>query len=246
MTEKPILTRIQSPLKNSPEIEGGVDTAGDAVNSSSVEVTPDQLVLGKPVIDPAELDCDDLAKVHENANLTDGRARGEYASLYPKAAWKQITFEFGYLGALLLALTLCLIDPALSKSEIGGDAGVYTTYFFQFEIRSEAVKWIALTISGMLGGTIFCLKWLYHSVAKGAWHRDRLLWRIVVPFNSALVALFTGFLFASGAVPFLKDETLDTPIMAASFGFIFGYFSDNILAALQNFAQKIFGTLGKD
>ncbi|WP_444668425.1 hypothetical protein [Cereibacter changlensis] len=195
---------------------------------------------------PPEIDCEDLAKVHENANLTDGRARGEYKSSYPLSAWRQIFLEFSYLGALLFGLALCLIDPALSKSPIENNDAIYTSYFLQLEVKGEALKWIALTISGMLGGTIFCLKWLYHSVAKGAWHSDRVLWRIVVPFNSAFVALFTGFLFASGTVPFLKDETLDTPIMAASFGFIFGYFSDNILAALQNFAHKIFGTLGKE
>lgn len=96
-----------------------------------------------------------------------------------------------------------------------------------------------------MGGTVFDLKWLYHSVAWGSWNQDRLLWRLIVPFNSATVSLFTGFLVASGVVPFLKGEAFDTPLPNLAFGFIFGYFSDNILAAMQNFAKKIFGTLGQ-
>ena len=65
-----------------------------------------------------------------------------------------------------------------------------------------------------------------------------------MPFNSSIVSLFTGYLFASGAIPFLKNETFDDLYTLLGFGFIFGYFSDNILAAMQNLAQKIFGTLG--
>lgn len=107
------------------------------------------------------------------------------------------------------------------------------------------LKWIALWVAGLLGGTVFALKWLYHSVAKGLWNQDRLLWRLIVPFNSATVSIFTGFLVSSGVVPLLKGEAFDTPLTNLAFGFIFGYFSDNILAALQNFAQKIFGTLGQ-
>ena len=190
-------------------------------------------------------DCTDLANVHDNSKLDDGRPVGSWASRYTKAAWFQIIIELTYLCAILILCLLAVIDPALSKSDITSQVGTYVSYFTGLEIRSAALKWVSLGVSGLIGGSVFSLKWLYHSVAKGVWSRDRILWRFVVPLNSGTVALFTGFLFASGAVPFLKDESLDSPLMAASFGFIFGYFSDNILAALQNFAQKIFGTLGR-
>jgi hypothetical protein len=58
-----------------------------------------------------------------------------------------------------------------------------------------------------------------------------------------MVALFTGFLFASGIIPFLKNETFDELYTLLGMGFVFGYFSDNILAAMYNLAQKVFGTL---
>lgn len=194
----------------------------------------------------SHIDCEDLADVHDNSRLDDGRPVGSWKSRYPKAAWVQISIELIYLCTILILSLLVIMDPALSKSDLSAQTGSYITYFGGLEIRSTALKWVSLGVSGLVGGTVFSLKWLYHSVAKGVWSRDRILWRFVVPLNSATVALFTGFLFASGAVPFLKDESLDSPLMAASFGFIFGYFSDNILAALQNFAQKIFGTLGRD
>lgn len=193
-----------------------------------------------------QADCEDLANVHDNSKLDDGRPVGSWASRYPRPAWVQITVELIYLSAILIACLLVVIDPALSKSDLSAQTGSYISYFGGLEIRSTALKWVSLGVSGLVGGTVFSLKWLYHSVAKGVWSRDRILWRFVVPLNSATVALFTGFLFASGAVPFLKDESLDSPLMAASFGFIFGYFSDSILAALQNFAQRIFGTLGRE
>ena len=73
-----------------------------------------------------------------------------------------------------------------------------------------------------------------------------VLWRVIVPFNSAAVSTFTGFLFASGIIPFLKDESFENAFALLGFGFIFGYFSDNILASMQNLAQRIFGTLNDE
>ena len=48
---------------------------------------------------------------------------------------------------------------------------------------------------------------------------------------------------ASGVIPFLKNEIFDEYYTLLGFGFVFGYFSDNILAALLNLAAKLFGTL---
>ena len=38
-------------------------------------------------------------------------------------------------------------------------------------------------------------------------------------------------------------ESFDNVLTLLGFGFVFGYFSDNILAALQNLARKVFGTV---
>lgn len=146
---------------------------------------------------------------------------------------------------LLGAGSLSLLDAALAQHVPELKDNPFISSFLGLRINPEMLKWIALWIAGLLGGAVFALKWLYHSVAKAVWNCDRVLWRLIVPFNSATVSLFTGFLFSSGAVPFLKNEAFDKPLTTLAFGFIFGYFSDNILAALQNFAQKLFGTLGQ-
>jgi hypothetical protein len=141
--------------------------------------------------------------------------------------------------------TLVLFDAAIFPASAGNVESIYRSAVLGITLKSEALKWIALWTAGLLGGTVFALKWLYHSVAKAVWNQDRVLWRLIVPFNSATVSVFTGFLFASGVVPFLRNESFDAPLTTLGFGFIFGYFSDNILAALQNYAQRIFGTLGQ-
>ncbi|MER8485194.1 hypothetical protein [Mesorhizobium sp. M1322] len=177
--------------------------------------------------------------------LNDDRAIGDWKSRFCGAAWRQIIAELLYLVVLLSLGTLALLDAAIAPALPHEGGNAYVSTLLGIKINPDALKWIALWVAGLLGGTVFALKWLYHSVGKGLWNRDRILWRLIVPFNSATVSIFTGFLFSSGAVPFLKNEALDTPLMTLAFGFIFGYFSDNILAALQNLAQKIFGTLGQ-
>ena len=42
---------------------------------------------------------------------------------------------------------------------------------------------------GSVGGTIFAIKWLVHSVANGLWHQDRFLWRVFVPLTGGIYAL---------------------------------------------------------
>ncbi len=151
-----------------------------------------------------------------------------------------------YLVVLLAFGSALLFDSTIARTGDSVPGKAYISALFTVKVDLTALKWIALWVAGLMGGTVFALKWLYHSVAKGLWNQDRLLWRLIVPFNSATVAIFTGFLASSGMVPFLKGEAFDAPLPNLAFGFVFGYFSDNILAALQNFAQKIFGTLGKN
>ncbi len=176
-------------------------------------------------------------------DLDDGREVGEWTSRYTLGAWIQIVPEFLLLSVYLALPSYFLLESIIEPPEgIARDGYVYSN-FLDVYVSVENAKWIALVLAGFIGGAVFDLKWLYHSVAKGIWNRDRWPWRVIVPFNSAIVSLFTGFLFASGIVPFLKDESFEDVLTLLGFGFIFGYFSDNILAAMQNMARKIFGTL---
>jgi len=184
----------------------------------------------------------DREDLHE---LDDGRDVGDWQSRFDCSAWVQIGLELSYLIVLLIICVGILID---------GASGVFTedgltlvkSRFVDSELSLATARWIALAVTGMIGGIVFDLKWLYHSVGHGVWNRDRVLWRLIVPFNSAMVSLFTGFLFASGVIPFLRNEEFSNIYTLLGFGFLFGYFSDNILAAMQNVAQKLFGTLGGD
>jgi hypothetical protein len=47
----------------------------------------------------------------------------------------------------------------------------------------------------------------------------------------------------SGIVPFLNRASLAGPASAAALGFFVGLFSDNLLAALQKLAFRVFGTV---
>ena len=50
--------------------------------------------------------------------------------------------------------------------------------------RSYAVAHPSLpNYLAMAGGSTFATKWLYHSVAKAEWNRDRIVWRFVAPIT---------------------------------------------------------------
>lgn len=173
----------------------------------------------------------------------DGRQAGDWRSRYDRRAWIQISIEFALLFFYLLIACYFLVESVTTKSPENTKDGLVYSPLLGVYFVEEYFKWVALAAAGFVGGAVFDLKWLYHSVAKGIWNVDRCLWRIIVPFNSSMVSLFTGFLFASGVIPFLRNESFEDYYVFLGFGFVFGYFSDNILAALQNLAKQVFGTL---
>ena len=182
----------------------------------------------------------------DESDYADGRQPGDWKTKYEGPCWFYIAAEFILLTTYLLAANLLLLDAVIDGEDTVTKDGFIYCNLLGFYVSEESTRWIALALAGFIGGTVFDMKWLYHSVAAGIWHQDRCLWRIIVPFNSAMVSLFTGFLFASGIIPFLKNESFDEIFTLLGFGFVFGYFSDNILAALQNLAHQVFGTLKDD
>lgn len=179
------------------------------------------------------------------ASLTDGRRPGEFETVYSKGAWIQITIELVYLlGVLLFSLVgLVLLAHYMVMRPTTG---------FVFRVMGgqtqslPLVTWVTVGLAGACGGCASSLKWLYHGVAKKCWHRDRIIWRLTVPVLSAVLAVFSGLMIISGIVPFLSKTPLTTPATGAAFGFFVGFFSDNVLAALQKLAFRIFGTVNKD
>lgn len=178
------------------------------------------------------------------ASLGDGRSPGDFQSRYPKSAWIQISAELLYLLVILGGSIFVLIWMARAVV-LGANTGIYPYLFGAGPANMSLVVWAATGLSGAVGGATFALKWLYHSVAKQSWNRDRVVWRIVVPPISAVLSVYTGLMIVSGLLPFISHASLNSPLAGSAFGFFIGYFSDHLLASLQKFALRIFGTINQ-
>ena len=177
------------------------------------------------------------------ASLTDGRDLGEYNTAYPISVWAQICVEWVYLIMALLGSLYFLVSVALAHA-FSTPSPIVNFFCGNSDSGNPLFIWAVTAASGVAGGVCSSLKWLYHSVAKQRWHRDRLIWRLVVPILSGTLAVFSGFMIQSGIIPFLR-LTFDNLVVGAAFGFFVGLFSDNLMAALQRLAFRIFGTVNR-
>ncbi len=171
------------------------------------------------------------------ADPLDRRRPLEWESKYPAEANKQITKEAWYLGVLLflppiLLTVLALIDirELLPISEANA------------MLLTHAISaWLA----GTLGGTLFTIKWLYHSVAKQIWNIDRRLWRIFTPHVSGALAFAVQMLAYSGILRIIDPVSISTAPAVIGISFLIGYFSDSALAKLREIAETLFGATAR-
>ena len=163
-------------------------------------------------------------------------------SRYPSRAWVQISIELSYLIIVLMLALFVLFSAAIT---IVTDRTSWATVQILGTSHSNRtlLLWLLIALSGVCGGATFSLKWLYHSVAKGFWNQDRIIWRFATPIISAIIAVFTGAMITSDIIPFMSDTSLENPVTCLGFGFFIGWFSDNLLAKLRNYADKLFGTM---
>ena len=182
----------------------------------------------------------------ETDNKLDHRQIGQWESRYVGSAWLQIGIEFAYLALMLLICTAGLLwigyhvaPPSPADHQSMALFGVTFTY----PKDRNFFLWVCVGLSGVIGGSCFSLKWLYHSVAKGLWNRDRVLWRLIVPVLSGSVAVFVSMLVASGILSLIDAKFFSNFYGATGIGWLVGYFSDNVLASLQKLAHKWFGTV---
>jgi hypothetical protein len=127
----------------------------------------------------------------ENIN-TDGKAQYDWQSKWPQPAKSGILRDSLVVGIIffgtLIAIFLTwhgLSFEALSHGCNGCSKVTFNKYSYFF-------------LGGMLGGTLFGLKFLYMVVARGYWTEDRWLWRIFTPFLSGGLALAFGAMLDSG------------------------------------------------
>lgn len=180
-----------------------------------------------------------MSKLEDELYARDGRELGEWKSRYPCAAWRRILGELFYLMCILAIASVSLVYIGFMISTAGG-AAVRVT-ICGCETSTILLKWMAIALSGFIGGTTYDLKWLYHSVARQSWNADRLLWRIVVPPISGVVAVFFSFLLQAGFVNLTGAKPIGW-YAALGLGFLFGYFSDNVIAYLYRMSDRFFGT----
>lgn len=164
----------------------------------------------------------------------DDRAVGEWKSRWPPEAVRHIRIEALYI-CIVLFLTFCSL--------------ILTWNGMMFRVLStgcdtcvqERFDAFAFTfLGGLLGGTLFGIKYLYRVVARGYWNLDRRLWRLFSPFISGGLALAMGTLLDSGILGLSAKSFSVTYFF--SLGFISGYFADSALAKMQEIAETVFGS----
>src|SRR5258708_35754919 len=88
---------------------------------------------------------------------SDGRAPGDWTTRYPdEECQREIRFERNYLFILLFAVPVLLVLLQLPRSFFEGRGVDY------YDFLRYAYAWLG----GLLGGTVFDIKWLYHTIAR--------------------------------------------------------------------------------
>jgi hypothetical protein len=124
------------------------------------------------------------------ANPTDNRETLDWASKYPAEARRDMWLEGVYLAILLTAVPLLLLALWLEVPK--------RWFGLTDEKYVPVLKYGLAWLGGLLGGTLFSLKWLYHSIARQIWHVDRRLWRVFTPHISGGLAFAVVALVSSG------------------------------------------------
>lgn len=166
---------------------------------------------------------------------TDGRERLEWGSKYSEPGAKYgIRIEAAYLAVLLLGIPIAIVLFWLEYPK---------NWFGLCDQKYKPImKYCIAWLSGSLGGTLFDVKWLYHSVARQFWHSDRRLWRLFTPHISGGLAFVMIALISSPIFRIFDRQAVESLASVVSVAFLVGYFSDNALAKLREIAENLFGT----
>jgi hypothetical protein len=170
------------------------------------------------------------------ADPTDGRAALDWKTRYADpVAQHEIRLEAIYLAVLLLAVPILML-----VIWIGYPKALLRISDPMYEpVRKYGLAWLG----GTLGGILFSLKWLYHSVARGFWNLDRRLWRFFTPHISGGLAFAVVALVASGGIRVFDSRATASHSLVVGTGFLVGYFSDSAIAKLNDIAETLFGTI---
>lgn len=168
---------------------------------------------------------------------TDGKQQYQFHSEYPFSCRIEMFAEALYL-AILMAGGIYLV-----AWYVGGSFPLWHLGIRADELPKALHDFVAFPVTGLIGGTMFGLKWQYRVSARGWWHRDRRIWRIFSPWLSSALALMVGIAIDGGLLGLSFNREGDSTISTLlSVGFVTGYFADSALAKFHDIASVVFST----
>lgn len=164
----------------------------------------------------------------------DGREPYDWQSKYPSEAWRKIKAEMALVFILFLLSFIIIyctwmncLCSILGVSKC--DVSVFNKYAYY-------------SFSGLLGGVVFGMKFLYRAVARGYWNEDRFAWRLLSPFIAFVVSFIVGTLVESNLI---KSDIKIATSAVISIGFLSGYFADEAVGKMYEIASILFGKVKK-
>jgi len=187
-------------------------------------------------------------KDDDEFGLRDGRRPGDSDTKFTGPERNQIVIESAFLFLVIVGgLTgLASILWCISNLQFGvQNPTTCVTSEFCTLCKSPLIMTSAFFCAGLIGGSVFSLKWLYHSVANDLWHKDRFLWRVSVPLMGGVLGVFVTYLFARTLGTSFSPTSFKVEFVlpACGFSFLVGIFADGAIASLEKLARSIFGTL---
>ena len=179
----------------------------------------------------------DERDVFETNVNTDGRKQYDWESKYPECSQKEMKKEAIYIAIILIiafSLLIFIVGGLIDK--VGNLIGL------EAKKTASLEGVIIYFFSGLLGGTIFGLKYFYRVVSRGYWSQDRKYWRFFSPWISACVAFVVGCMVLSGYINATQTQSFAAEICV---GFITGYFADEAVGKMSEVATALFGSNSK-
>lgn len=167
------------------------------------------------------------------ADPTDGREKLDWESKYPPKAQSLIRNEALYLAVHLFLAPILMLIAWLHYPQ--------RALKLPNETYETILTYLLAWLGGLLGGTLYVIKWLYHVVARKYWHLDRRLWRLFTPHISGALAFAFITLISSGILRVFDRNAAQSKALVVAVAFLVGYFSDNAVAKLAEIAKTVFG-----
>ena len=160
---------------------------------------------------------------------TDERTQGDWKSRYKDRT--VITFQI--IEAFYLIFIIIISFAALILNYIG-----IVEHWLNIPDNKQIYfsRTFTCAVCGLLGGTIFDVKWFYKSIAHGYWNIDRIYWRIFTPIISLSFAFCLACVFSDNII------INGNGFSASTLGFLSGYFSDEAVGKMAEVAKVLFNT----